>query len=112
MRRPTIIVNKSTVPIGTGDWVADIVRDIRGDGIEFSVVSNPEFLREGSGVHDFMNPDRIVLGSTLEDEFEIPNSKSEIAEVIQSHEELDVYRLAFDAAKPSEQRCGGAEVQG
>jgi UDPglucose 6-dehydrogenase len=67
MRGPTIIVNKSTVPIGTGDWVADIVREIRGDEIEFAVVSNPEFLREGSGVHDFMNPDRIVLGSTSRD---------------------------------------------
>ena len=64
MQRPTIIVNKSTVPIGTGDWVADIVRDIRGDDVPFAVVSNPEFLREGSGVFDFMNPDRIVLGST------------------------------------------------
>jgi UDPglucose 6-dehydrogenase len=64
MHRPTIIVNKSTVPIGTGDWVADIVRDIRSDEVEFALVSNPEFLREGSGVHDFMNPDRIVLGST------------------------------------------------
>ena len=64
MHRPTIIVNKSTVPIGTGDWVAKIVRDIRGGDVEFAVVSNPEFLREGSGVHDFMNPDRIVLGST------------------------------------------------
>jgi UDPglucose 6-dehydrogenase len=64
IQRPVIIVNKSTVPIGTGDWVADIIRDIRGDELEFWVVSNPEFLREGSGVHDFMNPDRIVLGST------------------------------------------------
>jgi UDPglucose 6-dehydrogenase len=62
-----IIVNKSTVPIGTGDWVADIVREIRGDDVEFWVVSNPEFLREGSGVYDFMNPDRIVLGSTSRD---------------------------------------------
>jgi UDPglucose 6-dehydrogenase len=64
IRRPVIIINKSTVPIGTGDWVTDIIRDIRGDEVEFWVVSNPEFLREGSGVHDFMNPDRIVLGST------------------------------------------------
>jgi UDPglucose 6-dehydrogenase len=64
IQQPTIIVNKSTVPIGTGDWVADIVRDIRGEEVEFSVVSNPEFLREGSAVYDFMNPDRIVLGST------------------------------------------------
>jgi len=61
---PIIIVNKSTVPIGTGDWVADIVRENMPDeDIEFSVVSNPEFLREGSAVYDFMNPDRIVLGS-------------------------------------------------
>ena len=64
LRQPIIIVNKSTVPIGTGDWVADIVRENMPDeDIEFSVVSNPEFLREGSGVYDFMNPDRIVLGS-------------------------------------------------
>jgi UDPglucose 6-dehydrogenase len=62
---PIIIVNKSTVPIGTGDWVADIVREkMPNKEIEFSVVSNPEFLREGSAVYDFMNPDRIVLGST------------------------------------------------
>jgi len=61
---PLIIVNKSTVPIGTGDWVADIVRDNMPDrSMPFWVVSNPEFLREGSGVYDFMNPDRIVLGS-------------------------------------------------
>jgi UDPglucose 6-dehydrogenase len=64
IHKPLIIINKSTVPIGTGDWVADIIRDIRGDTAEFWVVSNPEFLREGSGVYDFMNPDRIVLGST------------------------------------------------
>ncbi len=64
IHKPLIIINKSTVPIGTGDWVADIIRDIRGDDVEFWVVSNPEFLREGSGVYDFMNPDRVVLGST------------------------------------------------
>jgi UDPglucose 6-dehydrogenase len=64
IHKPIIIINKSTVPIGTGDWVADIVFDARGDEADFSVVSNPEFLREGSGVYDFMNPDRVVLGST------------------------------------------------
>ena len=64
IHKPVIIINKSTVPIGTGDWVADIVREVRGAGAEFWVVSNPEFLREGSGVYDFMNPDRVVLGST------------------------------------------------
>ena len=63
MKHPLIIVNKSTVPIGTGDWVADIVRRYQPEPIDFAVVSNPEFLREGSAIGDFMYPDRIVLGS-------------------------------------------------
>jgi UDPglucose 6-dehydrogenase len=63
MDHPLIIINKSTVPIGTGDWVADIIRRHQPQLIEFSVVSNPEFLREGSAINDFMYPDRIVLGS-------------------------------------------------
>ncbi len=58
-----VVVNKSTVPIGTGDLVSEIVAASRPDeAISFSVVSNPEFLREGSAVNDFMHPDRIVLG--------------------------------------------------
>jgi len=64
MDHPLIIVNKSTVPIGTGDWVAEIVEEYANPEIEFAVVSNPEFLREGSAIGDFLNPDRIVLGST------------------------------------------------
>ncbi|MGQ9709736.1 MAG: UDP-glucose dehydrogenase family protein [Anaerolineae bacterium] len=63
MDHPLIIVNKSTVPVGTGDWVADIIRARRGDSVPFSVVSCPEFLREGSAINDFMNPARVVLGS-------------------------------------------------
>ncbi len=65
MDHPTIIVNKSTVPVGTGDWVTEIIHDQNGGQTpEFTVVSNPEFLREGSAINDFMNPDRVVLGST------------------------------------------------
>ncbi len=60
---PIIIINKSTVPVGTGDWVADIVRGKQPRPIPFAVVSNPEFLREGQAVTDFINPDRVVLGS-------------------------------------------------
>jgi UDPglucose 6-dehydrogenase len=63
MDHPLIIINKSTVPVGTGDWVANIVRENQTQPIPFSVVSCPEFLREGSAVKDFFNPDRIVLGS-------------------------------------------------
>ncbi|MEW6568554.1 MAG: UDP-glucose/GDP-mannose dehydrogenase family protein [Chloroflexota bacterium] len=63
MAGPLIIVNKSTVPVGTGDWVADIVRANQPHPIPFAVVSCPEFLREGSAISDFMNPARAVLGS-------------------------------------------------
>jgi UDPglucose 6-dehydrogenase len=67
MDHPLIVVNKSTVPVGTGDWVADIIRNRQPRAIPFSVVSNPEFLREGSAISDFMNPDRVVLGSLDEE---------------------------------------------
>lgn len=63
MTQPMIIINKSTVPVGTGDWVADIIRKKQSRPIDFSVVSCPEFLREGSALQDVMNPDRTVLGS-------------------------------------------------
>ncbi|MFN3927838.1 MAG: UDP-glucose dehydrogenase family protein [Pseudanabaenaceae cyanobacterium] len=60
-----VVVNKSTVPIGSGDWVRMIILDgmDKQTPAEFDVVSNPEFLREGSAVYDTFNPDRIVLGS-------------------------------------------------
>jgi UDPglucose 6-dehydrogenase len=63
MDHELIIINKSTVPVGTGDWVAEIVKARQPRPIKFSVVSCPEFLREGSALGDFMNPDRTVLGS-------------------------------------------------
>jgi UDPglucose 6-dehydrogenase len=63
MTAPLILINKSTVPIGTGDWVSDIVKGAQPKPIDFSVVSCPEFLREGSAIGDFMNPHRTVIGS-------------------------------------------------
>jgi UDPglucose 6-dehydrogenase len=60
-----IIINKSTVPVGSGDVVSRVIRNnLKRPDITFSVVSNPEFLREGSAVYDFQHPDRIVLGSS------------------------------------------------
>lgn len=64
MTAPLILINKSTVPVGTGDWVADIVKRSQKRPVEFSVVSCPEFLREGSAIGDFLQPHRTVLGST------------------------------------------------
>ncbi|MCL4258336.1 MAG: UDP-glucose/GDP-mannose dehydrogenase family protein [Anaerolineales bacterium] len=64
MTAPLVVINKSTVPVGTGDWVAEIVREAQPTPIEFWVVSCPEFLREGVAIADFMNPHRTVLGST------------------------------------------------
>ncbi len=58
----TVVVNKSTVPVGTGDEVERIIRAAR-PGADFAVVSNPEFLREGAAIYDFKHPDRIVVGS-------------------------------------------------
>ena len=61
-----VIVTKSTVPVGTGDEVERIIRELRPD-LQFDVVSNPEFLREGAAISDFKRPDRIVVGAESED---------------------------------------------
>ena len=61
----TVVVNKSTVPVGTGDEVEAIIKKTRPDA-EFAVVSNPEFLREGAAINDFKRPDRVVVGTSDE----------------------------------------------
>lgn len=69
MTQYKVIVNKSTVPIGTGKRVKDIIRmglQKRGISLDYDVVSNPEFLREGSAIYDFTHPDRIVIGAESE----------------------------------------------
>ncbi|MFM6830652.1 MAG: UDP-glucose dehydrogenase family protein [Novosphingobium sp.] len=66
LRTPAVIVTKSTVPVGTGDAVERIISE-SGTAVKFSVVSNPEFLREGAAIGDFKRPDRIVIGA--EDEW-------------------------------------------
>ena len=61
-----VVVTKSTVPVGTGRRLASLIRKHQRQPVEFSVVSNPEFLREGAGIADFMRPDRVVIGSSDE----------------------------------------------
>ncbi len=75
----TVVVNKSTVPIGSGNWVDALLRDSfaqrtdRPENCEFAVASNPEFLREGNAIHDTLFPDRIVIGSDNPRSLEVLN---------------------------------------
>ena len=92
-----VIVNKSTVPIGSGDWVRRIVLDGVAErqealNVDFDVVSNPEFLREGSAVYDTFNPDRIVLGS---------NSQKAIAIMQQLYTPIVERKFSEDASFPA-----------
>jgi len=63
MERYTVVVNKSTVPVGTGDFVREVIERHQARPVPFDVVSNPEFLREGSAIEDTLRPDRIVIGA-------------------------------------------------
>jgi UDPglucose 6-dehydrogenase len=62
-----VIVTKSTVPIGTGEYLRKLIREQQKSRLNFGIVSNPEFLREGAAINDFMRPDRVVLGSSDEE---------------------------------------------
>ncbi len=63
MNEYKVLVTKSTVPVGTGKWLRKFVTDNINPSVEFGVASNPEFLREGAAIEDFMRPDRVVIGS-------------------------------------------------
>lgn len=84
-----IIVNKSTVPVGSADYVTDVIDRIlstRNIDVDFTVVSNPEFLKEGNAVNDFMKPDRVVIGSC--DEKAISTMKQIYAPFMVNHDRL------------------------
>lgn len=84
-----VVINKSTVPVGTGDKVRAAVADElkkRGSNVEFAVVSNPEFLKEGAAVEDFMRPDRIVVGG--DDERAILLMRALYSPFIRNHDRL------------------------
>jgi len=63
MERYTVVVNKSTVPVGTGEFVREVIERHQTRPVAFDVVSNPEFLREGAAIEDTLRPDRIVIGA-------------------------------------------------
>ncbi len=87
MQGPKIVVDKSTVPVGTADRVRDAIRDelaTRGAVIPFAVASNPEFLKEGAAVEDFMRPDRVVIGA--DDERAIATLRALYGPFMRNHE--------------------------
>ncbi|RNJ48529.1 UDP-glucose dehydrogenase family protein [Methylocystis hirsuta] len=90
----TVVVNKSTVPVGTGDEVERIMREVNPDA-DFTVVSNPEFLREGAAIEDFKRPDRVVIG--IED----PRAR-EVMEEIYRPLSLNAPPLVFVGRRTSE----------
>lgn len=63
MNEYKVIVNKSTVPVGAGKWIKKLIQENQPRALHFSVASNPEFLREGSAIEDFMRPNRVVIGT-------------------------------------------------
>lgn len=89
MTSPKILVDKSTVPVGTADRVKALVAEIlqqRGVDLDFSVVSNPEFLKEGAAINDFMKPDRIIIGA--EDAAAVEKMRQLYAPFQRNHERL------------------------
>jgi UDPglucose 6-dehydrogenase len=107
MDRYKVIVNKSTVPVGTGDLVREIIQKHQNIPVEFDVVSNPEFLREGSAIEDTLRPDRIVIGAPNQQvaltllELYAPLERPMIITDVPSAEMIKYASNAFLAAKIS-----------
>jgi UDPglucose 6-dehydrogenase len=102
MNKYTVIVTKSTVPVGTARKVAETIRRVKPDA-EFDVCSNPEFLREGAAIGDFMRPDRVVIGTDSDQAADIMRSLyrplylNETPMVITSPESAEIIKYASNA---------------
>ncbi|HMT09227.1 MAG TPA: UDP-glucose/GDP-mannose dehydrogenase family protein [Pyrinomonadaceae bacterium] len=98
-----VLVTKSTVPVGTGKWLREFVQENLAVDTEFGVASNPEFLREGAAIEDFMRPDRVVVGSNEERAIEVmkelyrPLYLIETPVVITSLEAAELIKYAANA---------------
>ncbi|HTY81050.1 MAG TPA: UDP-glucose/GDP-mannose dehydrogenase family protein [Candidatus Bathyarchaeia archaeon] len=107
MERYKVVVNKSTVPVGTGELVREVIAKHQARAIEFDVVSNPEFLREGSAIEDTLRPDRIVIGAPTQQvamtlvELYAPLERPMIITDLPSAEVIKYASNAFLAAKIS-----------
>jgi UDPglucose 6-dehydrogenase len=89
MHKRLIVVNKSTVPVGTADKVKATIQkelDVRNTNLQFDVVSNPEFLKEGAAIIDFMKPDRVVVGA--DSEFTLKKMKELYSPFLRTHDRL------------------------
>ncbi|MBT2189089.1 UDP-glucose dehydrogenase family protein [Sphingobium nicotianae] len=91
----TVIVTKSTVPVGTSRKIEEIIRSIRPE-LEFDVVSNPEFLREGSAIGDFRHPDRVVVGCDSE------RAREVLREIYRPHHHVTETPVIFTTRETSE----------
>lgn len=113
-QKPVLVVNKSTVPVGTADKVAAaIVAELaaRGADIAFSVVSNPEFLKEGDAINDCMRPDRIVIGS--DDEQAIKTLRQLYAPFNRNHDRIVAMDVrSAELTKIVARRCARAIAKG
>jgi UDPglucose 6-dehydrogenase len=98
-----VIVTKSTVPIGTGEYLRKLIREHLKSNLNFGIVSNPEFLREGAAINDFMRPDRVVVGSRDDEAVAImrdlyrPLYLIEVPSVVTSLEAAELTKYAANA---------------
>ena len=103
LRGHTVVVTKSTVPVGTGDEVERIMREALGNGAELDVVSNPEFLREGAAIEDFKRPDRVVVGAETDRAEQVmrelyrPLSLNEVPMVVTDRRTSELIKYAANA---------------